>query len=518
VIRYSLAELDDLLPELALGEEPTAPEGSRLADDAEVEAFLDAHTTAKYPRALVRAVEGIDDTVRRNSGARHPSLRMFLWQALSEASVGAYSAREAAEKGYAHWQRHVAGERRPRNELWGLLRWQVPLVAARTDLAKVSDRLDLTFGDPINGPAGNGHSPGVSTAGAAPESTAEPVVRFRRYSVNELLAEDRTFVWDVVGMLTRPTYGVDAGELKTLKSYFGLARAIGLAAGVPVLGRWKVPERRRVLMYVAEGGRIPFTNRLERIAEAYGIAPSTLDGWLEVIYDVAPLNSEVFRDHLTAHLRDFAPGVVHIDPAYSFHPTEVDSRSLNDVGGMLTAPHRLCAEHGASFWVTAHMNQTGVGFGLKRITGAGYGEWADSWALLQHRATPDVDAGRFRLTLALGSRQWGGTMWDLDFDLGRFDADLGLHDGEITWNVQPATLGSGQDDDERAADTLAEVKVELMRAGRKAQKPLAKTAWVERVARRAATGRAAFDELVADGEIVQVGMERPFTFEPVRTP
>jgi len=298
--------------------------------------------------------------------------------------------------------------------------------------------------------------------------------------------------------------------MKTLKSYFALARAVALAAGLPVLGRWKVPERRRVLIFVAEGGRVPFTNRLERMAAAYGVAPADLDGWLAVIDDVAPLNSGLFRGALEAHLRDFAPGLVHLDPQYPFQPADVSTSQYSEIGKMLTATHRLCAEHGATFWVTTHMNQGGNGFDLKRISGAGHGEWGDSWALLRHRVAPDVDAGQFRLALALGSRQWGGSTWDLDFSIGRFDADLGVHDGPITWAVQPATASaSGLP----LADGLARAKVETLKAGRQAQKPLTKTAWLERVNVRYSTKHAAFDELVADGAIVQVRSQKPATFE-----
>ena len=57
---------------------------------------------------------------------------------------------------------------------------------------------------------------------------AEATTRFRRWPISELLAADLTFQWDAVGLLVRPTYGVDTGELKTLKSYVGTSRAIGI--------------------------------------------------------------------------------------------------------------------------------------------------------------------------------------------------------------------------------------------------------------------------------------------------
>lgn len=356
---------------------------------------------------------------------------------------------------------------------------------------------------PVLGALQQGGEQGAVAPPAGVDVAAGEIVRFRRYSVAELLAERREFEWLAVGMLVDGTYGVDAGELKSLKSYLGLARAVGLAAGVPVLGRWRVPEQRRVLMFVAEGGRTPFARRLERVCEAYGIAAGDLDGWLEVIDDVAPLNSAELRGALACHLRDFAPAMVHLDPLYPFQPSTVSSSQYAEVGEMLTAAQRICADHGATFWLTAHMNQTGAGFDLKRISGAGHGEWADSWSLVRHRHPPDVNAGRFRLGLELGSRQWGGSTWDVDISIGRFDADLGIHDGAISWNVRP-TIDAG-DAGEEEVDPLTDVKLEIMRVGRKARRPLTRAGWLARVERRNVTKRAAFDELVDEGQIVADG-------------
>jgi hypothetical protein len=149
-VRYSLAELDDLLPELDDGEEPGLPEGVELADEAKVEAFYAEHTEMRYPRALAAAIDGIADTIERQGGARHPTLRLYLWQVLSEAAVGAYPARQAVEEGYEAWKRHLGeGERRPRHERRDLLSWVLPHVLARTDLAELAARLDDVFFEPI---------------------------------------------------------------------------------------------------------------------------------------------------------------------------------------------------------------------------------------------------------------------------------------------------------------------------------------------------------------------------------
>lgn len=244
--------------------------------------------------------------------------------------------------------------------------------------------------------AGNGSTPDLD------------MTRMKPWKISALLKEDLSNQWLASGLLVADTYGQDAGELKTLKSYFGLARLVGLTGGVPILGQWKVPERQRALAFIAEGGRKPWTRRLNRMCAAHGLDPADLEDWLIPIFDHAPLDSTLFRGLLCHRLAEYKPGFVHLDPLYPFQPMTVSSSQLNQVGAMLTEVQQIVAEHDAIMWITAHMNQTGAGFDLKRITGAGVGEWGDSWVLMKHRETPDVDRGRFAIELSIGSRQCGG--------------------------------------------------------------------------------------------------------------
>jgi hypothetical protein len=336
----------------------------------------------------------------------------------------------------------------------------------------------------------------------------EGTERFKRWSVTDLLGADLTYQWDAVGMMVRPTYGVDTGELKTLKSYFGMARMIGLAAGVPILGRWDVPERRRVLCYVAEGGRIPFTRRLIRMCEAHGVDVHDLDGWLEPIFDAGPLDSVAFRDSLRCHLTDYRPAFVHLDPLYPFQPMAVDSNRLAQVGLMLNDIQSIVAEHDATFWITAHMNQSGQGFDLKRISGAGVGEWGDSWVLLRHRETANVERGLFKLTADIGSRQWGGGTYDIDFDIGHFDTETGSHDGAITFRV---TKPGGNDEaiDRDVTKRLAARRA-VIQTMRKARTALTRTEIEERTTGASkAHIRAEIVTLIDESILLERGVRKP---------
>lgn len=257
---------------------------------------------------------------------------------------------------------------------------------------------------------------------------------FRLWGPGELLDADRTFRWRVRGLLVHPTYGMLAGERKTLKSYLATFVNVAVASGVPVFGHFAVDEPAPVVAYVGEGGRVPYTRRLERVAAAMGVDLRHLP--LFSSFDVAPTSSEIFRETLARDLAERQPGLVTLDPLYAFHGAATNAANLFEEGALLSALSAPCVDAGASLLVLSHFNKTGNGRGLDRITQAGGQEWSDSWILMSHREAPDVAAGRFRLLLEVGSRQWGGSEWDLDLNVGSFDVDLGEFDGDITWDLR----------------------------------------------------------------------------------
>lgn len=264
---------------------------------------------------------------------------------------------------------------------------------------------------------------------------------FRRWTMPELLAAPRTFSWLVRGVMVDPTYGQCAGEAKTLKSHITTFLNVAVASGHPMFDRFTVDRTGPVLVYVGEGGRIAHTRLLERVAHAMDVNPNTLP--IAPTYDVAPIQSAVFQESLQRDLAELEPVLFNLDPYYAYHGPKTDSRNLHEEGGLLSSVSARCVNAGTTLWITNHFNQTGTGTGLQRITQAGSTEWVDSWMLVAHREPPDVPNGRFKLRLNIGSRQWGGTEWDLDLDVGRFDPDLGTHDGAITWNLHKADGTSG---------------------------------------------------------------------------
>lgn len=285
----------------------------------------------------------------------------------------------------------------------------------------------------------------------APAAESGPAL-FRRYSAAELAGPGRPMEWLARGLLAHPTYGQLAGEMKTLKSHLAVLLALAVASGKPALDHFAVDEARPVVIYVGEGGRLPFERRLQRLAGAMGVCLADLP--IHVSFETAALASERFQQTLARDLAEVKPGLVLLDPLYAFHGPDTKASDLHDEGWLLSLLSAPCTAAGASLLIVNHFNQTGSGSSLKRITQAGSGEWSDSWILVSHRLDPNVASGSFRLNLDVGSRQWGGSGWDLDLELGRYDPELEEFTGPVTWAIHRASAAREEVDRQAALVTL----------------------------------------------------------------
>jgi hypothetical protein len=336
----------------------------------------------------------------------------------------------------------------------------------------------------------NGHRP-VPNTGPASEDGREAPPLFRRWTMQELLSADRTFRWDVRGMFAHPTYGQTGGGKKTLKTHITTMIDVGIASGIPILGHFGIDRPGPVVVYMGEGGRLPFTRLLERIARSMGADLADLP--IFPTFDRAPIGSVTFNDSLRRDLEEVEPVLVHLDPLYNYHPAGVKASNLFEEGPMLAELSGICMQAETTLNIVNHFNKTGTGTGLDRITQSGAQEWSDSWILLSHRRDPNIDEGKFWLTMEIGSRQWGGSTWELDLDLGRFDVDRGEFDGSISWDLHRGTSKSAGEDDP--------VRTKIVDLVHRERWSLTRNEIVARVGGNAINTRKVFDAAVLADEI-----------------
>ena len=449
---------------------PSQP--GRRATNAETVAFIRASSTGSTLPVMQAFRDELGQFRASPVGSRHGALLHIIGWSFGMVAL---DLRWAMEQIRVEWATLTSGERRegePDEIACYVAGREIDQRAARADQA--------------GSPPGDQEASTLFVFEHAPDPFVIPPVR-----------------WLVEGLWCVDTYGELAGPQKSLKSVISTLIDVAVAAGVPVLGRFGVPQPARVLHLAGEGGRAGYWRRYGRACAAYGVDVGDVRPNLRVTFHTGPVTGRRFLDSVRGELETFGPALLHLDPWYSFAPGQADSRQLAEVGAALEVVRQLCAETGTSPLINNHFNQTGTGSGLVRITGAGHGEWVDSWLLTNHREPPDVPAGRFRLRLDVGSRQWGGTSWDLDLDLGRFDPLTGDHDGAIAWRVTEASA-AGIDPQEAHDAKIAEAMLALTRKARRKKTPFQKTALCRETAGNYSNNLAAFDLLVEHGVVVEV--------------
>jgi hypothetical protein len=257
-------------------------------------------------------------------------------------------------------------------------------------------------------------------------------------TVAELLDKPRTRGWHAHGLMAHPTFGFIAGELKTLKTTMVAFAALALASGKPVFNQFPVEKPLRVLVLVGENDEPSYATELERIGKWMGLTPADIAKLpLALTFETADVDTARFQLSIDHALRKYRPDVVFLDPLYAYHgDEEVEITNLYSRAPVLRQFYEPCKAHGVSLWLVDHFNQTGSGLHLKRITQAGAGEVADSWWLLRHRQAPDLHNGDHWLQMDVGSRKWGGWSWDLDVNLGVFNEDTFMREGDVRLAVR----------------------------------------------------------------------------------
>ena len=471
---------------------------SRAATLEAVHEFVDKYTAAEAP-GYIGGVIVAHFLERWHEGySRHATMQHCLIWALECVRAGVAPARSTLSQLAAPWSEALAAEPRRAElhsdrrttEFDAMVRHAVGKANAKTD-AEIARLHDDIVGPRFNVPIEHQYAPGQAATEEAP-TTIVSVLTFE--SLPDPF-EAPVIEWHAEALLSRPTHGELAGAEKSLKSYTGLLLDVGLAAGLPVLGRFRVVEPQRVLLLAGEGGRGPWLRRFGAVCAAYGVAPGDLTEQVRFTTATASVASVRFSEGVRAELEMFGPALVHLDPWYAYASGQADSRQVTEVGAHLAAVAELCSSYGASLLINHHYNR-GAGDGLRQITGAGHAEWVDSWLLLRHRERADPSIGRYRLRLDVGSRQWGGESYDLDIAVDPLT-------GRVGWDITEAS-----DEPDDGIDPLTEAKLELLRTGRKARKAMTRAAWIERATGRDQTLRAAFDELVIDEQIVVVATFR----------
>lgn len=255
------------------------------------------------------------------------------------------------------------------------------------------------------------------------------VIDSAAFAVAELSQE--FWIEDVLAARQPQLWG---GPSKTLKTSLLVDQCLSLAAAVPFMGRFEVPKPRRVLLLSSESGAATLQETARRICAAKGIDLGALGDRLQWGFRPPQLTDVSHLAALTEFIQLQKFDLVAIDPAYlSLNMDSAEAANQFAVGGLLQRLTTLQADTGAVPVLAAHFkkfNAPGEMPTLENIAGAGFGQWARQWFLLnrQEPFNPETP-GSHKLLAA-----WGGSAGHCG-GLAVFVEEGRREDGR-TWDVQ----------------------------------------------------------------------------------
>lgn len=246
-------------------------------------------------------------------------------------------------------------------------------------------------------------------AEAAEESVPEAVRLFEIVDSAAFDAADLNQEFWIEGILAAGQPQLWGGPSKTLKTSLLVDQCLSLAAGVPFLGQYTVPEPKRVLLLSSESGGFTLRETARRICSAKNLNLAALGDHLQWGFRPPQLTDVNHLAALTEFIGQQKFDLVAIDPAYlSLAMDSAEAANQFAVGALLQRLTTLQAETGAVPVLAAHFrkfNAPGELPTLENIAGAGFGQWARQWFLLNRQEPFNPDNPGFHKLLAA----WGGS-------------------------------------------------------------------------------------------------------------
>lgn len=191
----------------------------------------------------------------------------------------------------------------------------------------------------------------------------------------------------VEGLLYTDGGGWIGGEEKLGKSYFAVEEALSIALGLPVCGRFAVPQRRRVVFIEEEDPPRRLHARIHALLRGKDLDPTDpvlladLDEWMQVAawtgfsFDTAELVAR-----LDATCRTFQPAVIYGDVLRKL--TMRDLNKSPEAGALLATLDGLRRAHGVVFRILHHYRKSQgfrTGRGSQELGGSfQLGAWAEN--------------------------------------------------------------------------------------------------------------------------------------------
>lgn len=203
---------------------------------------------------------------------------------------------------------------------------------------------------------------------------------------SELEDKAKEASWLIDGLWGEEAVGILGGEPKCCKSFLSLDMAVAISSGQPCLGRYRVANPGRVLLYAAEDSPRIVKNRLIGVAAARGVSLAACD--IQVITsERLRLDQQSDIDALNETVAALRPRLLILDPFVRLH--RIDENSSSEVAVILGNLRQMQKRYKASILVVHHAKKSGGGMraGQALRGSSEFHAWGDSNLYMRRSAS-----------------------------------------------------------------------------------------------------------------------------------
>ena len=148
----------------------------------------------------------------------------------------------------------------------------------------------------------------------------------------DLMVQPAGQEWLIESLWGKAAVGIIGGAPKCCKSWLGLDMAVSVASGTACLGKFQVPDRGKVLVFLAEDSAHNVRARIESICIHRHLDISELDLYV-ITAATMRLDLETDQEMLTRTLESLRPKLLILDPLVRLH--RLDENSASDISKLL---------------------------------------------------------------------------------------------------------------------------------------------------------------------------------------
>ena len=322
---------------------------------------------------------------------------------------------------------------------------------------------------------------------------------FQGKSVGEIWdLGDKPVSWLVDGVFSCDQPTIIGAKQKSLKTTLLTDLAVSLASGLTWLGRFAVPQKRRVLFITGEASEQAAIRKVRKAASSRNLRREDMEGWLRIEAMTFPnLPSLADCSSIRSSVRAHGIEVVIVDPLY-MGLQGLNTTNLNEVGPAMRQFMEYCRP--ANVIIAHHVKKTASyedAPNLEDLSQAGIAEFAGNYWLMGRMGEYTGDKFH-QLAIRYGGRDEQFGLLKLDFD----ETDWTSHFTSLVDHRQDVKVRKGAKDFD---DRLTSIKSHLQ--GNAGEASLAKVAEVARTKPERALFQKLIEALCGSGQYERCQMK-----------